>query len=209
MPSLMNSCRQWIWRGFIRMALLAMPRRRLGGFELYSLADPADLEVLAERVGRALALIAAFDPGRLRRVERDLRRFGIEAVGGDRYDPGFRAHVLSKDWLQTSNDTDVALNIVHEATHARIFGRGIPYNARTAERIEAVCVGQEVAFARRLPGDQGWIRNLERKVERQWWKPGAQRARLAARLEALDAPEWVRRFLLKLLPDHPVDRDPP
>jgi len=143
-----------------------------------------------------LDLIGAYDPQRLHEIERDVRRFGIEKVGGDRYDHGFRAHVLSKHWLSEINNTVVALNVVHEATHARIAARGVPYNQATAARIEALCVGQEIAFARRLPGDQQWIVAIEQKLEKPWWNATNQRAKREERLRAVGVPGWLIPLLL-------------
>jgi hypothetical protein len=47
---------------------------------------------------------------------------------------------------------DVALTIVHAAAHARIRHAGVEYTEKLRSRIEAACVGEEVAFASRLPG---------------------------------------------------------
>jgi hypothetical protein len=55
---------------------------------------------------------------------------------------------------------DIAVSLVHEATHARI-DRWIPYREDLRERIEAICRRQELAFARRLPGGAAIVRRME------------------------------------------------
>jgi len=190
------NCRLLTQRAFSVAALRALPRRRWRSFEIYSLAGPTGLDLLEDRVGRALDLIAAYDPRQLRTITTYVRRFGIEPSGGDRYDPGFQAHVVSKDWLAQSNNTTVALNIVHEATHARLAARSILNNSSTAARIEAVCVRQEVSFARHLPGDQGWIEALARSTDDPWWTPEEQHRRREQRLRGVGAPGWLIRLLL-------------
>jgi hypothetical protein len=112
-------------------------------------------EAALDRVERALMLIALHDPVRYRRILRDLERIWVHLVvgGGAEFDASLLACKLDERFvLDESTPTEViAAMIVHEATHARLWHYGIPYDAPIRHRIEAICARREIAFANRLP----------------------------------------------------------
>jgi hypothetical protein len=71
---------------------------------------------------------------------------------------------LSAKFVEDYSAANVAIAIVHEATHARVGQAGIPLYPDLRSRIERRCVREEIAFAQRLPrtdypGIDVWIGN--------------------------------------------------
>ncbi|MEM8622502.1 MAG: hypothetical protein AAGG47_03165 [Pseudomonadota bacterium] len=60
---------------------------------------------------------------------------------------------------------DLALTIVHEATHARLEARGIGYPEGQRAKVERICLRREAAFARRAGLSQDVIRSIEDHAE--------------------------------------------
>lgn len=58
---------------------------------------------------------------------------------------------------ETRNE-DIALILVHEATHARLSKFGFGYDEALRARIEAICHRRELAFAKRLGDEQAIYR---------------------------------------------------
>jgi hypothetical protein len=73
-------------------------------------------------------------------------RILVQRGGGAEYWSSPRMSVLAAKDVRTQSATNVALMLVHEATHARIEQFGIGWWPGLFERIEAVCVKQEIRF---------------------------------------------------------------
>jgi hypothetical protein len=158
-------------------------------------SPPTGIPLFRAKIKRALDLVHGFDPRRLRRIQQDLRII-LAKPGGD----GYYVHALRMyvaDWSDVIGSTpvQVALGIIHEATHARIADAGIPYTAERRARIEAICVKQEAAFARRLPGGEALARKRLENLAEPWWTPAklADQALREARAEKV--PGWAIRLL--------------
>jgi len=106
-------------------------------------------------VEEALGLIKAFDPRRYDRMRRDLERVCVTVLPGNlaQFKSSIRACELDERFVlrEASRPGLVASAIVHEATHARLWRRGVVYQEKLRPRIERICVRQELAFAARLP----------------------------------------------------------
>jgi hypothetical protein len=94
----------------------------------------------------------------------------------------------------------VALALVHEAAHARLFRRYVPYTERNYLRVERACVRQQVAFLAGLPPTPATALLLTHYREVQdsvatHWGPEASDSRFRAAIDQLEVPEWFRRFL--------------
>jgi hypothetical protein len=90
--------------------------------------------------------------------------------------------------------------LVHEATHARLEHRGIEHLEPVRDRIEKVCVRQELLFASKLPDGQRALEvaqyGLESKVDRT--DAGFQKRKIEGMLENLrylETPEWLMRCM--------------
>ena len=185
-------------RGLIALSMPLLPKRSIRGFQVFSLDLDADLDAFVAQLACALDVIAAVDPKRLVQLKRYVRRFGVIAAGGDYFLPAARAHVVSRDWLERTNETQLALNMVHESVHARLHHLGIRTDPTQDERVEAMCVGVEVDFARRLPDGEALAQRLEARLERPWWDQQEQRARVIARLRAAGMPKWMTAAVVRI-----------
>jgi hypothetical protein len=172
--------------------------RRLMPIESFSQGPREDLDLLERRLKGALDLLAELSPQVLAQVRRDIRRFGIVGAGGDHYLHELSAHVISKDWLEKLSNADVALNVVHEACHARIRRQGILMTRSNAARVERACVQREIALARLLPDSERHLPRLEARLSQSWWDETERRRRAVERLRAVNAPEWMIRITLRV-----------
>lgn len=128
---------------------LFFARHALEGVEVWLLdSDTRD------RVAAALAIVRRTDPWLHARLGA-LFSGGIFVFASDHVFRG-EFHVEGKRCVLSVGDGDdghspwdIALTIVHEAAHARLHARGIGYPEGRRARIERLCVGREIAFARR------------------------------------------------------------
>jgi len=96
-----------------------------------------------------------YDRIRYDRLIRDLKRVWVVILPS--YLAGFdhKIHACKIDTrfflAATTTPELIAATIVHEATHARLWGRGIRYEEARRPRIEEICLRREVAFAAKLP----------------------------------------------------------
>jgi hypothetical protein len=151
------------------------------------------------RVQRALELIARYEPRRFERIRRDVGTIRGIAGGPNFYQHAGRAIHLSLPTVLSTSSADLAMTIVHEATHGRIDDRGIQYYNENRARIEAACVRQEAIFARSLPGGEALAESEVKKLENPWWSDQALdegRLRLA---EAEELPAWLIRHIERRL----------
>lgn len=117
--------------------------------------DDPKREPLLERVRAALVLIKTHDPLRYHRLTRDLKRIWVTPLHGPRACFYYRLDACSlnpeyvlAEWMTPEL---LASTIVHEATHARLWGMGFRYEERVRPRVETVCVRRELAFCSKLP----------------------------------------------------------
>ena len=193
----------------IAAATRFIPHFTVGRFQLLVWSGEEHSELFVTKIGRALELIASADPKRFARIERDLRGFALVANGGDVYDDDLRLYVVHLPALVSRSVEEVAMAIVHEATHARLHRAEVRWTEARASRIEHVCVGQEVAFAERLPGAIELVRLASEKLQRRWWTRDKTAVRQDAMLESLKVPRAfirLRRYLIDLAAK-PVDSD--
>jgi len=169
-----------------------------------------------EKVEAALDLIAEHDPRRMSRIARDLRWIWIQRAA---YAPAYfikelRLCVLDRAYIVADSTPPamIAVSIVHEAAHARLFSRDIPYPAPARPRIEAVCDAQSAEFARRLPDGEPLVRRIleGRPADVTHWSDDKLDRRMAdakhaefeatrQELEASDLPAWLKRMLHKMI----------
>jgi len=117
--------------------------------------DREQYKLLLERLRAALVLVRTYDPLRYRRLTCYLKRIWVTPVHGPRACFYYRldACVLNPQYVlrDTMTPAHLAAAIVHEATHARLWGMGFRYEEEARPRIEAICVRRELAFSRKLP----------------------------------------------------------
>ncbi len=121
--------------------------------------DDPKREPVLERLRAALVLIKTYDPLRYRRLTRDLKRIWATPLHGPHACFYYRldACVLNPQYVlaETMTPELLASTIVHEATHARLWGIGFRYEEEARPRVEAICVRRELVFSAKLPhGEQ-------------------------------------------------------
>lgn len=122
-----------------------------------------------------------------------------------------KACVIGADTLRIGQTDDLALCIIHEMCHARLWERGIGYDGPALRlRVEEVCIRREMAFARKLearditPGyHTDWLAEKlaavaqsdysEASFQSRYRRQALQRLRL---LRELDTPRWLRRWVV-------------
>lgn len=176
------------------------PRTRVLGVELVDLSGSESTSIFFHKVGAALQLILHYDARRLRIVQRDLRGIVLIAGGGEFYHQGLKAYVMDVPNLQVRTISQLALAIVHEATHARLDRAGIKYSTRLRARIERVCCAAELAMAGKLPDAKDLIDRIHRKLVTPWWTGDAMRERRLNQLRAHGVPQWLIRLYERCFP---------
>ena len=181
--------------GAARIGVLFFAKTRVDTFDVI---DWTGLGVAfaqhVERLRVALDLIEQNDPRRYARMRTDVERFLVREVPGAEFLPTIHACILSSEFLIDSSIESIALTIVHEAVHARLAARGIQYESLLRERIEFICVKQEVAFAELLPNGSALTVSATAKLERRWWTEESQLAHQLSALERLGWPSWYRQL---------------
>ncbi len=168
-------------------------RARVHGIPVYAILEHDSLLPLCfAKLRRALDFLAERDPRRYRRLHRDVKRVLVSRYEGSHFLPPLRMIVLY--WPNAAMDTpeEIALSLVHEATHARLHARGIAYLPELRARIEAACLAQEMAFARRIPGGSALVD--PHALERPWWTTEAYGRRWLRELRDLGTPRWLYRL---------------
>jgi hypothetical protein len=160
-----------------------------------------DDDVVLARVEEALRLIKHHDPIRYNRLIRDLERIWVHLLPGNhgQFNAAIAACELDTRFVLADPPEFVAAAIVHEATHARLWRRGIEYDLALRERVEAACVRREIAFAARLPAGEDARLAAEAHLETPpelWSDEAFARRRREGEIEMarhIGIPEWLIR----------------
>jgi len=159
--------------------LLHDPPSTYMGLDIFRFVDGSgDAE---GKVRRALTLIATYEPWWIRQMKRKVRRIVIMMAGAEpQFRPIVRGCYVSIDEIAASSDEQLALTLIHEATHARLHEwiRASSFRPRPdiQERVERACVRREVAFAKKLPEvGQELAKLANDQLKTRWWEP-ARRA---------------------------------
>jgi hypothetical protein len=164
-------------------------------------------EAALQRVEAALRLVKAYDRTRYNRLRRDLDRIWVRLLtdGCAQFSPAWRACLIDERFVlaETTDTQLIAAAIVHEATHARLWHRGIGYEEDQRQRVEAVCLRRELAFARRLPGSERvreWAEATLAIPPTHWTDTAFQDRSLHGTIRALQhlEPQWLSRFLIPI-----------
>lgn len=185
---------RWI---LMKVLFLLSPRAAIDGIEVIDVAEDQSKRTLVG-VREALQVIQRVDPRRYARLRQDLHRIVVLKAGGPEFAPEVGACLLPSGYVRESNAAAVATTLVHEATHARLWRRGIGYGPDLRGRVERTCVKEQVAFAERL-GDVHILSQLREKLQRPWWTPAQLHERRIAAWRQLGVPNWVLRCYERLV----------
>jgi hypothetical protein len=148
-----------------------------------------------EKVRDALRLILQYGPRFHARLRRDVKRLLFADTVGGAYLAGLATCRIGIGYARRVAALDLAMTIVHEATHARLSRLGFRYVGECRERIERACVKTEITFARSVPGSEPAIERTRALLETEWWTPQNSRQATLAELRERGVPSWLTRIL--------------
>ena len=150
-----------------RMSIAGARYRWFDGIAVGSL-NHRKAEAYWSKVGEALAFIGTIDSRRYRRLRADVPRILVVPVAGAYFSLITMTCFLDEACVADRSKAVIASRLVHEATHARLARGGLRYGPRSIERIEALCIREELSFVRLLPRDQfnvdGFVRFQEEQL---------------------------------------------
>lgn len=168
---------------------------QLHDVEVRAFASNTESQAARNQLARALELIESSDPMRMRRLRRDLRGILLTSTGAGSFLPALRICQLGMGYALRVQPEELAMTVVHEATHARLFQLGCGYRSVDREVIERICVEAEIRFARKLPGSEALAAKAEALLQRRWWTEEAALTSAHTSLRQLEVPEWLLRVL--------------
>lgn len=180
----------------LHLLRLTSPRRVIQGIEVVNLAHVGETEYFFRRVAHALEFIDVHDRRSLLRIRRDLKRIVLLRGGGEFYHQGLRAYVVDLPTLKAEATIQLARRLVHEATHARLFRRGIGYGSAYRARVESICAKAESAFLERVPTSLRGSALTD--PGHPWWTDSSLVRRRALQLRTHGVPAWIVRLYERL-----------
>jgi hypothetical protein len=136
-----------------RWLLSSAPRAAVRTFELRNYGVRHETEVLFAKMAAAIDLVAEVDPRRFSRMRSDIKYIIATPLqkANAAYLPKSRTCYLNSSVVKNHSAANLAILLVHEATHARLELAGVRQWPDRRMRFERVCVRAEIAFADRLP----------------------------------------------------------
>jgi len=191
----------------LQFMIASSPRTSVAGFDVADLMSRGDSQARFRKLGEALALIESAQPSLMRRVRSSIARI-VFLESGPEYWPRGRACILHD--VTNLSAIQVALIVVHEATHGRLWRAGIRYSPAVRERVEQICVRAELALLAKLPSGATFVEYTRQKLSSQWWSDEQRKERHGEVIADVEAPAWMlrayRSVMRRKLPDQgPVE----
>ena len=126
-------------------------RKRIEGFDVYVVptGDPPD--AVFQKVREGLVFLRSVDARRFERTQRDLACIVVRPCARSHYVIRSNSCVLDRTLALKQSPEKIAMTVLHEATHARIYHAGIPWvNNALKNRIERLCTKAELSFLYQL-----------------------------------------------------------
>lgn len=186
----MRTLRQWI--GFL--VIHRFPKRYEAGIRVIFTDLDADRDQCTARIKRALELMV--QASRRYGLLRDRLQFVVVWAGDYCYADSFGGVHLPAEDITGVSAHALAAVFVHEAAHIRITSMGIPYRPEYRERIETLCVREQVAFLRSAPNNpddsEDMARAAELVLDTPWWTEAQRDASQERVLDKSNVPGWLR-----------------
>ena len=176
------------------------PKTYHDGIVISTWDSKADHPALASKVLDALELIRRVDYRRYARLRRDVGRITLDRlqVAGT-FVPSAGGVFLDTSHVELAHVAELALTIVHEATHARIHRAGVKVDARVRSRVEHVCIGAEIDLAAKLgPKYSTLIDAAVQKRASANWSDAERFERRVRGLREAGLPSWFVRAYVSL-----------
>ena len=158
------------------------------------------------KVRDALTMIRTYDPRRYSRLLKDLDGILVDILPGaiGQFNSSEDFCDLDERFIASATSDKIASVIVHEATHARLWHRGILYGEDIRARVEHVCIRQERLFARKLPDATSDVEELDHRlnaITTDFCSDAVRNRRhvrgMIGALHHLGAPRWLIAVMLK------------
>lgn len=181
------------------IALGLARRKRIHDLDVLVLDENDNAADIFAKINDALAELRDVDPRRLARIKGDITRILVIDAPSSSYYSLSNSCVLSRARVLKGTATRVALTIVHEATHARLFRAGVDYRQAVRARVERRCTNEELSFLQRLKvkgyrGTDAWVAYLEERLSRPWWTDDALLQSKHDFLKHRSMPVWLLRM---------------
>ena len=180
----------WLW---------GARRRQILGINVFSNVDesPADQEAAFEQTRLTLEYVRRYDERRFRWVAlvHHIMLWPGHYSAANRFD----GIVVSRADLVDWGLPYAASVMVHEATHVRIERAGVPYLPRYRDRIERLCIEEQIQFLRAVPdGGEAYASAVEAALGEPWWTT-EQRDRTVHKVVAENGlPEWLAHLIVRV-----------
>lgn len=138
-----------------------------------------------------LELIKASDPRRFKRMQKTMPTIALMPIAGAEYHRHLKACYVEDALVDRIESRHLASILIHESTHAYLHDRGCRWTETRYQRIEKLCVREEIRFARRL-NDPDLERRLAYKLDNVTPLHGGDQPEVPAHLQGM--PRWVRRI---------------
>ena len=131
--------------------------------------DRGRAEILKKKVATALRLITDHNPKHYARVQKFIPNILI--LGFHNHSAVYIADLklcdVSADFAlsESTSAEQMAMTLVHEATHGYLHSRGVSYAEDQRARIERICVQTEITFASRLPQADALVTEAQRRLD--------------------------------------------
>ena len=161
--------------------------------------DESTAQQVFEKARTAIGLIAKHDPRRLARIHRHVSHILFNAYAGASYVYWMRICRIGIASALRDEPVELAMSIVHESTHARLWSLGFRYDDNaTRERVERICVRAEIDFALKCADATAAVERARRSFDTKWWLPEEIAKRREEDLIALGVPRWMANRLARL-----------
>lgn len=184
-----------------RLALFGAPRREVCGMQVVCIASSETIDDEMKRLRAAFELVAVHDVRRWGRILRDVRQIVLADAGGPEYIGTIGACLLSVGFVDRVSVIDLALTLVHEASHARLWHARIGRAEEQRDRLERACIRSEKRFAETLHGRdrEMALKTVEGELSGPaWWTREAITKRRDKELTAMGIPQWLIRLYRNL-----------
>lgn len=180
------------------LLLIALSKRRkLHGHEVCVAGSAMEADEVFASVDAALHLIKRYDPALNEQIRSDVQRLLLTEASGGHYLESIRTCRIGIGYAKRRSPLELAMMIIHEATHARLAKAGLRYRGRQREQIERQCVDAEIGFAKRVPGSEEVITRTRRLLESRWWEAQPSSEDTIAELRMRGVPLWLAKALAK------------
>lgn len=160
-----------------------VPASKASGLRVLDLLKSDDTSDARRRALQlALETVLANNSRLHRRIVSELRRV-VFLESGPEFWPRARACVLAE--IEGQSAVSTACQLVHEATHARLWRLGFRYSEDIRHRIEQICVKAELDLLARIPGTEALRDDTSRKLDNPWWTADEIRKRRKQDLKAI------------------------